>query len=111
MAVVDEEGVIPDPGEELGEWCEIAVGGEDGVGKDDRGLVEGGEDLVGVDWIEVVVGVDGHLGEIGGVFERGVGAGVDDGVGGSDCCEPLEGGEVGGVAVGDEEGVGEACEC
>jgi len=66
---------------------------------------------VGVIWIEVFVGVDGHLGEMGGVFERGVGAGVDDGVFDSEGGKPLEGCEVGGVAVGEEEGIGKAGEC
>lgn len=102
MAVVDEEDVVVDASEELGEWCEIAVGCEDGVGEDDGWFVEGGEDLVGVVGVEVVVGVDGHLGQDGGVLERGVGSCVDDGVGDTDCGESLEGCEVCGVAVWDE---------
>ena len=57
--------------------------------------------------------MDGHLREVGGVLEGRVGAGVDDGVVDSQRGEALEGGEVGGVSVGDEEGVvesGEVCE-
>ena len=48
VAVVDEEDVLTDVFEEFLEGCEVAVGGEDGVGEDDGGGVEGIEDLVGV---------------------------------------------------------------
>ena len=114
VAVVDEEDVFTNVFEEFLEGCEVAVGGEDRVGEDDGGGVEGIEDLVGVGGVEMVVGVDGHLREVGGVLEGRVGAGVDDGVVDSQRREALEGGEVGGVSVGDEEGVvesGEVCEC
>ena len=114
VAVVDEEDVVSDVVEEFLERCDVAVGGEDGVGEDDGGIWKGAEDLLGVGWVEVVVCVDGHLGDVGGVLERGVGAGVDDGVFDSDCGEALECGEVCGVSIGDEEGVvesGEGCEC
>lgn len=83
-------------------WSDFAIGGEDGVGQDDGGLidrVEYGRSVVGV---EVVVGVDGELRELGGVEKGCVGAGVKECVLYSLRGEGLECGEVGGVSVGEE---------
>ena len=124
VAVVEEEvvlvglvGLVGLVVEELDELLcggEVAIGCEDGVGEDRGGFVEGVEDLGRVVCVEVVVGVDGHLREFGGVVEGCMGAGVEEGVLDALCFECLERGEVGGVSVGEEEccgGVGELCEC
>ncbi len=104
VAVVEDEPVVlAECRVERVGWGEIAIGGEDGIGEDGSGGGQGMKDGSGMLGVEVVVEVDIHPGECRSILEAGMGAGVDQGVGDAHRFEPLHGGEVGGIPVGDQE--------
>ena len=104
MAIIEQQPVIlaEDARKRLG-GGEIAIGGEDGIGHDDHRRVDGFEQALSMGCFEVVIEMDVHRGELGGILETGMGSLVDDGVLYAERFESLECGEVGRVAIGDEE--------